>query len=147
MSQRVAMVTERLRLAGVPVADTNGNGVFDFYESNLTEGDARASLVYDARTGEISVEAAPGLTLTAVRVSSASGILTGDAPENLGGVLDTRSDVTLLKTTFDVPFRSVSFGRIAKAGLSREFIEKDLTARAAPVTGKTFGGLKLVYRE
>ena len=47
------------------------------------EGDEQTSIIYDARTGEVAVDAPAGTELTSINIDSAAGILTGEsAPIN-----------------------------------------------------------------
>ena len=100
-----------------------------------TRGDAQTSIVYDANTGEVAVNAPTGKDLTSVNIESASGIFTGAPAQNLGGSFDNDSDTNIFKATFGSSFGSLSFGQVAQPGLSQDFVAGDLT-----VVGSLAGG-------
>ena len=50
-------------------------------------GDGQTSVVYDAATGEVAVDAPDGVELTSINVDSAARIFTGDPAANLGGII------------------------------------------------------------
>ena len=75
-------------------------------------GDSQASVLYDAFTGEIAIDAPSFGDLTAIHLSSASGIFTGAAAANLGGLFDNDTDSAIMKGTFGSSFGSLSFGSV-----------------------------------
>jgi hypothetical protein len=107
-------------------------------------GDGNATLVYDATTGELAVEV-PGTELTSINIQSAASIFTGDSAENLGGDFDNDSDDNIFKATFGTSFGSLSFGTVAQAGLSEEFVIDDLTAVGSLAGGGELGAVDLRY--
>ena len=64
----------------------------------------------------------PDVELTSINIDSAAGIFTGDPAENLGGSFDNDADNNIFKATFGSSFGSLSFGNVAQAGLSEEFV-------------------------
>jgi len=109
------------------------------------EGDAQTSLVYDPSSGELSVDAPAGTELTSINIDSASGIFTGGAAENLGGSFDNDADGNIFKATFGGSFGSMSFGNVAAAGLSEEFVRGDLSAVGSLAGGGALGDVDLIY--
>ena len=108
-------------------------------------GDGQTSLVYDARSGELSVDAPTGAELTSINIDSASGMFTGDAAANLGGSFDNDADNNIFKATFGSSFGSISFGNVAQTGLSEEFVRNDLTAVGSIAGGGALGDVDLIY--
>ena len=76
----------------------------------------------------------PGLTLD-----------TGDAVQNLGGSFDNDSDNNIFKATFGSSFGSLSFGNVAHAGLSQEFVLNDLTVVVSVADGGDLGDVDLIH--
>jgi hypothetical protein len=107
--------------------------------------DGQTSIVYDARTGELAVDAPAGSQLTSINIDSAAGIFTGQAAQNLGGGFDNDSDNNLFKATFGTSFGSLSFGNVAQAGLSELFVLNDLTVVGSLAGGGGLGVVDLVY--
>ena len=108
-------------------------------------GDDQTSLVYDAETGELSVDAPAGVELTSINIDSAAGIFTGEVAQNLGGSFDNDADNNIFKATFGGSFGSVSFGQVAQAGLSEEFMLGDLSVIGSLAGGGGLGDVDLVY--
>ena len=108
-------------------------------------GDTQTSVVYDARTGELSVDAPAGTELTSINIDSATGIFTGDAAQNLGGSFDHDSDDNIFKATFGSSFGGLSFGKVAQSGLSEPFVLGDLTVVGSLAGGGDLGEVNLVY--
>lgn len=129
--------------------DSNNNNLPDYFESFLVSGgapnDDRASLAYDAETGEILLDLPADTELTAVNISSASGIFIEGHAENVDGSLDVDSDTNIFKATFGQTFGSLSFGSVAERGLSEEFILEDVTVRFLFSDGRSSGGADLIY--
>ena len=109
------------------------------------ESDEQTSIIYNATTGELAVHAPPSTELTSVNIDSAAGIFTGDAAENLGGSFDNDADNNIFKATFGGSFGSLSFGIVAQAGLSEEFMLADLTAVGSLAGGGDLGAVDLIY--
>jgi hypothetical protein len=109
------------------------------------EGDGQTSLVYDAGTGELAVDAPAGSQLTSINIDSAARVFTGDAAQNLGGSFDHDADENIFKATFGSSFGSLSFGRVAQAGLAPEFLLQDLTVVGSLAGGGALGAVDLVY--
>jgi hypothetical protein len=108
-------------------------------------GDGQTSVVYDPATGEMSIDAPSGMELTSVNIDSAAGIFTGDAAANLGGSFDNDADNNIFKATFGGSFGSLSFGNVAQAGLSEEFLLGDLTVVGSLSGGGALGDVDLIY--
>ena len=109
------------------------------------EADGQTSIVYNANTGEVAVDAPAGVELTSVNIDSAGGIFTGDAATNLGGSFDNDADNNIFKATFGSAFASLSFGNVAQAGLSEEFVAGDLTVVGSLAGGGDLGNVDLIY--
>jgi hypothetical protein len=109
------------------------------------QADAQASIVYNAATGELAVDAPEGTELTSVNIDSASGIFTGQPAANLGGSFDNDSDTNVFKATFGTSFGSISFGNVAQPGLEEEFLLGDLTVIGSLQDGGGLGDVDLVY--
>ena len=86
-----------------------------------------------------------GVELTSINIDSAAGIFTGDAAQNLGGSFDNDADANIFKATFGSSFGSLSFGNVAQAGLSEEFVADDLTVVGSLAGGGDLGPVDLVY--
>jgi hypothetical protein len=107
--------------------------------------DAQTSVVYDANTGEVSVDAPAGVELTSINIDSAADIFTGAAAQSLGGSFDNDADGNIFKATFGSSFGSLTFGRVAQPGLSEEFLLGDLTVVGSLDGGGDLGEVDLVY--
>ena len=85
----------------------------------MRHSDGQTSIVYNAGTGEVAVDAPAGKELTSVNIESAVGHLHRRAPaQNLGGSFDNDTDNNIFKATFGGSFGSLSFGNVAQPGLS-----------------------------
>ena len=109
------------------------------------ENDAQTSVVYNADTGELSVDAPAGKELTSVNIESASGVFTGAPAQNLGGSFDNDTDTNIFKATFGSSFGSLSFGNVAQPGLSESFVAGDLTVVGSLAGGGDLGAVDLIY--
>jgi hypothetical protein len=110
------------------------------------ETDEQTSIVYNATTGELGVNAPANTNLTSVNIDSTSGIFTGHANAlNLDGSFDNAADNNIFKATFGDSFGSLSFGQVAQAGLSREFVLEDLTVVGSLEGGGGLGDVDLIY--
>jgi hypothetical protein len=107
--------------------------------------DGQTSMVYDAVSGEVSVDTPAGVELTSINIDSAAGIFTGDAAANLGGSFDNDADHNIFKATFGTSFGSLSFGNVAQAGLSEAFLLDDLAVVGSLAGGTGLGPVDLVY--
>ena len=86
-----------------------------------------------------------GNELTSINIDSAVGIFTGDAAQNLGGSFDNDIDSNIFKATFGSSFGSISFGNVAQAGLSVDFVLGDLTVVGSLAGGGDLGAVDLIY--
>lgn len=109
------------------------------------QADGQTCIVYDTNTGELAVDAPAAAELTSVNIDSASGIFTATAAENLGGSFDNDSDSNVFKATFGSSFGSLSFGQVAQAGLSEQFVLQDLSVVGSLQGGGALGQVDLVY--
>jgi hypothetical protein len=110
-----------------------------------TPGDAQTSIVYDPATGEVSVDAPANTELTSINIDSAAAVFTGEPAQNLGGSFDNDADNNIFKATFGSSFGSLSFGRVAQAGLSEDFVLNDLTVIGSLAGGGDLGDVDLIY--
>ncbi len=83
--------------------------------------------------------------MTSVNIDSAASIFTGDAAQNLGGSFDNDADNNIFKATFGSSFGSLSFGNVAQAGLSEEFVLGDLSVVGSLAGGGDLGDVDLIY--
>ena len=149
---------------GSPGNPPTGNGLFDQfdiiaaqqgafylngpYAATIPKGqlqDAQTSIVYDATTGELAVDAPAGMELTSINVDSTNGIFTGQAARNLSGSFDNDADGNIFKATFGGSFGSLSFGNVAQTGLSEDFVIADLRVVGSLAGGGDLGDVDLVY--
>ena len=126
-------------------AGTYLTGPYAAVQPNGHSGDGQTSIVYNASTGEMAVDAPAGIELTSINIDSASGIFTGGAAANLGGSFDNDADGNVFKATFGSSFGSLSFGSVAQAGLSEDFVLNDLTVIGSLAGGGDLGNVDLVY--
>ena len=105
-----------------------------------TPGDGQTSITYNPANGELGVDAPAGTELTSINIDSAAAIFTGDPTENLGGSFDNDSDNNIFKATF-----GSSFGNVAQAGISEDFVANDLTVVGSLAGGGDLGAVDLVY--
>ena len=109
------------------------------------QGDNQTSIVYDYRTGRLSIDAPSRAQLTAININSASGIFTGAPALNLGGAFDNDTDHNIFKTTFGGSFGSIGFGPVAQTDLSSRLLQEDLTVAGSLAGGGDLGGVDLIY--
>ena len=107
-------------------------------------GDGQTSIFYDPGTGELIVDAPAGQELTSINIDSAAGIFTSEPAQNLGGSFDNDSDTNIFKATFSGSFGSLSFGNVAQAGLSTDFLRGDLTVVGSLAGGGDLGDVDLI---
>ena len=112
--------------------------------ANGQEGDSQTSIVYDANTGEVAVDAPAGIELTSINIDSAAGIFGSNPAANVGGSFDNDSDCNIFKATFGSSFGSIDFGHVAQTGLSEEFILNDLTVVGSLAGGGDLGNVDLM---
>jgi hypothetical protein len=108
-------------------------------------GDAQTSVEYNPSTGEVYVDAPAGTNLTSINIDSAAGIFTGAPAQNLGGSFDNDSDTNIFKATFGSSFGSLSFGNVARTGLSQAMVLGDLTVVGSLAGGGALGNVDLIY--
>ena len=149
---------------GEPGNPPPGNGLFDQFDviaalgvgtyltgpyaavqPNGQLGDGQTSLIYNAGTGEVAVDTPAGVELTSINIDSAAGIFTGVSAQNLGGSFDNDADNNIFKATFGSSFGSLSFGNVAQAGLSEDFVLGDLSVVGSLAGGGDLGTVDLVY--
>ena len=92
----------------------------------------------------MSVDASLGAQLTSINIDSIAGIFTGEPAQKLGGSFDNDADNNIFKATFGNSFASLSFGNVAQAGLSEDFLLGDLTI-VGSLAGGDLGEVDLVY--
>lgn len=107
--------------------------------------DGQTSVGYNVATGEVFVDAPAGRELTSINIDSAGGIFTGDPAQNLNGSFDNDADNNVFKATFGSSFGSLSFGNVAQAGLSEDFVANDLTVVGSLAGGGDLGNVDLIY--
>ena len=131
------------------IAALNANmylkGPYAAIAKNGTEGDAQTTIIYNASTGEMRVDAPTGKELTSVNIESASSIFTGEPAQNLGGSFDNDKDNNIFKATFGSSFGSLSFGNVAQPGLAEDFVAGDLTVVGSLAGGGDLGAVDLIY--
>jgi hypothetical protein len=108
-------------------------------------GDGQTSVSYNPQTGEVAVDAPAGTQLTSINIDSAGRIFTGAPAANLGGSFDNDSDNNIFKATFGSSFGSLSFGNVAQAGLSEDFVANDLSVVGSLAGGGALGNVDLIY--
>ncbi len=135
-SDIISALTAGKYLTGKYAALANANGM---------RGDGQTSIIYNAGTGEVAVDAPAGTNLTSVNIESAGRIFTGAPATNLGGSFDNDSDNNIFKATFGSSFGSLSFGNVAQAGLSQQFVLNDLTVVGSLAGGGALGNVDLIY--
>jgi hypothetical protein len=112
---------------------------------NGQRNDNQTSVVYDAGTGEIAIDAPAGAELTSINIDSTAGVFTGDAAENLGGSFDNDADNNIFKATFGTSFGSLTFGNVTQPGLSEDFLLADLSVIGSLAGGGDLGNVDLIY--
>ncbi len=132
----IAALNANKYLMGPYAALANANGV---------RGDAQTSIIYNAGTGEVAVDAPAGANLTSVNIDSAGRIFTGAPAQNLGGSFDNDADNNIFKATFGSSFGSLSFGNVAQSGLSQQFVLNDLTVVGSLAGGGALGNVDLIF--
>ena len=126
-------------------ANTYLQGPYAAIKMGGTQGDGQTSVVYNAQTGDVAVDAPAGAQLTSINIESASRIFTGAPARNLGGSFDNDSDNNIFKATFGTSFGSLTFGPVAQPDLTAEFVANDLTVVGSLAGGGSLGEVDLVY--
>ena len=108
-------------------------------------GDSQVSLIYDAASGSLSVDAPAGVEFTSISIDSAAGIFTGSTAQGLSGSFDNDAHNNIFKATFGSSFGSLSFGNVSQSGLSEAFVRSDLTVIGSLAGGGALGDVDLVY--
>jgi hypothetical protein len=135
----------QLDIVAALTAGTYLTGPYGAVQGGGVAGDGQASVVYNAGTGELSVDAPAGQELSSINIDSASGIFTGEPAQNLGGSFDNDADGNVFKATFGGSFGSLSFGNVAQTGLSEAFLQEDLTVVGSLAGGGDLGDVDLIY--
>jgi hypothetical protein len=120
-------------------------GPYAAVASGGARGDGQTTMIYDPRTGEVAVDAPAATQLTSINIDSAGAIFTGAPAANLGGSFDNDKDNNIFKATFGSSFGSLSFGNVAQAGLSQQFVLSDLTVVGSLAGGGALGSVDLIY--
>ena len=107
--------------------------------------DEQTSLVYDASTGGLSVNAPASTELTSINVTSDGSLFIGDKPAVLDGAFDNFAADNIFKATFGGSFGSIEFGQVLPGGLSREAVVADLSAVGSLAGGGELGDVDLIY--
>ena len=108
-------------------------------------GDDQTSLVYDAGTGELSVDSPAGKELTSINITSTASQFIGDKPTVLDGAFDNFAADNIFKATFGGSFGDISFGNALPAGLSSAELAADLTAVGSLAGGGDLGEVDLIW--
>ena len=122
-----------------------GQGSLAATQPDGMHGNRQASVIYDASSGALSLDAVAGVELTSSNIDSAAGIFTGDPAVQLGGSFDKHDDNNTFKATFGGSFGSLSFGNVAQPGLPEEFVLGDLTVIGSLAGGGDLGNVGLIY--
>ena len=108
-------------------------------------GDGSASIVYDAATGQLSIDPPAGQQLTSIHIRSASGLFSGAIAQNLSGPFDVDTDADIFKATFGFGFGPISLGPVAPPGLTQQQLVADLVVDGSLAAGGGIGPVDLVY--
>jgi hypothetical protein len=103
--------------------------------------------VYDAKTGELSVDPPASKNLTSINIDSASGLFE-PAKANLdvlNGSFDNVDEGNIFKATFGDEFGDVSFGNVLPASMTAEEVIGDLTVVGSLAGGGDLGDVGLIY--
>ena len=109
-------------------------------------GDDQTSLVYDAGTGELSVDAPATVELTSINITSATAQF--DARElafNNEAAFNNYSSDNLFMVTFAGSFGSIRFGSVLPARIAEADLADDLTVVGSLAGGGDLGDVDLVY--
>ena len=149
---------------GTPGAPPAGNGRFDQFDiiaaasrdiyltgpyaaigRGGTKGDDQTSLIYDANTGEFSIDAPLGQELTSINLISNAGMFIGNKPAVLDGAFDNFAADNVFKATFGGSFGSISFGNVLPAGIAENDLADDLSVAGSLAGGGDLGEVDFVY--
>lgn len=136
---------DQLDIVAALNAATYLSGPYRAVRTNGQRNGERLSVGYDANTGEFWIESPKDMELTSIKIDSAEGIFSGDPARNLSGALDSDSDYGIFKATFGSNIGSLSFGAVARTGLSKEFVREDLSVAGSLLGGGELGEIELVY--
>ena len=113
------------------------------------ENDEQTSIVYDARNGELALDAPASTELTSLNIDSADSIFEGEKSTCYRAIGAAPGDDcvanNIFMARFGGSFGSRSFGSIARAGLSEEFVANDLTVVGSLDGGGDLGDVDLIY--
>ena len=110
-----------------------------------TAGDDQTSLVYDPKSGELSVDPPAGKELTSINITSAGSQFIGDKPAVLDGAFDNFAGDNIFKATFGGSFGNITFGNVLPAGMSEADVNADLTAVGSLAGGGDLGQVDLIF--
>ncbi len=108
-------------------------------------GDEQTSVLYDARSGEVAVNAPLSRQLTAINIHSASGIFIGDLPHCFGQPCADLDEHSLFRADFGGGFGDFSWGNIAQPGLGEPYVLSDLSALGMLEGGGGLVAVDLIY--
>ena len=108
-------------------------------------GDDQTSLVYDPRSGELSIDAPAGMELTSINITAVGEKFIGAKPAALDGTFDNYAADNVFKATFGGSFSSLSFGNVLPAGISQVDVAADLSAVGSLAGGGDLGNVDLIY--
>ena len=120
-------------------------GPYAALAGNGNRGDGQTSLVYDAATGELRVDAPADKELTSINITSDGNKFLGDKPASLDGAFDNFDQGNLFKATFGGSFGSINFGNVLPANLSELELVADLSAVGSLAGGGDLGAVDLIY--
>ena len=127
------------------VAGVYLQGPYAAIQTGGTTGDGQTSLVYNANTGELSLDPPADQELTSINVTSAGGRFLGDKPDVLDGAFDNFAADNLFKATFGGSFGSISFGTVLPVGVAESDLAADLSVVGSLAGGGDLGNVDLVY--
>ena len=120
-------------------------GPYGAVQPNGVSNDDQTSLVYDAQTGELRVDAPAGKQLTSMNVTSSGNLFVGDKPAILDGAFDNFAAGNIFKATFGGSFGSISFGQVLEAGIPQVTLLADLSVVGSLAGGGELGDVDLIY--
>ena len=135
----------QIDIIAAQLANVYLQGPYAAIQSGGVGGDGQTSLVYDAGTGELAVDAPSGHELTSINITSAAGTFVGVKPAVLDGAFDNFAADNVFKATFGGSFGSISFGNVAPSGLTEEFLLNDLSVVGSLAGGGDLGQVDLIY--
>ncbi len=118
-------------VAATPASDAEGEAGDVSFE--VGQG---SFVIYNSNTGALRVETTTKITTLSVK--SKSGIFTGSPAQNLGNAFDVDSDDEIFKIDA-AGFSSLSFGNVAKTGLTEAFVRQDIDIEGSPLGGGVLG--------